>query len=589
MPRHANIHQSIFLAALVFACAGSLCGQQELSGSDYLRWYQAKYLSGQGVSHTPEELLPVMQDKQNHDYESVIRKTTELINRDANAFYSPPYANWVKSLAHIERGAAKAALSGKPDDDAPDLAEAAKLGNLRAATTLGSRLFEKMNAGSEDAAARVNVDDLVKYLRIGAELGEPWSAAHLVQVPKSLTQAEGAYWTLLSIGKESDTDADFRNNLVHWLYSQVGADGVEHALKQLSPLGGTLKSGAVSGLPGRGVMATAYADAVLRREYSYNYGKRQPKEHTAASPSTLEVFKAERAFADLVGHASVYMLVPGSRKFSDPAIISIPASQIATYLSPSDMIVVGCGDLVHMARIYRLDPSAGTVDFVDGLFEYWQSSHNSCISKFQFVPFIHGGYLIRVPLRDVAAIVQAVMTSRDRVLPPPTGNAEPADGYVTLAELKASEFFRFFHIQQVNVEQLDRGEQLVRYMTGAYQDKIFMSVRLDPAYRIADAVISVDRDWLGALGKFNPLGSDVVKSFIGAVTPNASAGAVQPLVRAIWGKTQPETSGIGKLMQAYDGTLPHASLDLPTGNLMLESLKESSGIVLKVTMETNVR
>lgn len=31
MPRHANIHQSIFLAALVFACAGSLWGQQELA------------------------------------------------------------------------------------------------------------------------------------------------------------------------------------------------------------------------------------------------------------------------------------------------------------------------------------------------------------------------------------------------------------------------------------------------------------------------------------------------------------------------------------------------------------------------------
>src|SRR5208283_1206879 len=320
MLRHENIHQSILLAALVFTCAASLWAQQELSGSDYLRWYQSKYLSNQGGSYKPEELLAVMQDKQNHDYESVIRKTTELINRDAKSFYSPPYANWVKSLAYIERGAAKAALSGKPDADSPDLAEAAELGNLLAATTLGSRLFEKMNDKSGDVAARVNVDDLVKYLRIGAELGEPWSAAHIVQVPKSLTQAEGAYWTLLSIGKEIDTDADVRDRLVHWLYSKVGAEDVEHALQQLSPLGGTVKGGVVPGLPGRSVMATTYADAVLRREYSFNYGKRQPKEHTAESPSTLEVFKAERAFADLVGNASVYMLVPGSRKFDDPAI-----------------------------------------------------------------------------------------------------------------------------------------------------------------------------------------------------------------------------------------------------------------------------
>ncbi len=253
------------------------------------------------------------------------------------------------------------------------------------------------------------------------------------------------------------------------------------------------------------------------------------------------------------------------------------------------MIVVGCGDLVHMARIYRVDRTAGTVDFVDGLFEYWQSSHNSCISSFQFVPFIHGGYLIRVPLRDVAAIVQAVMTFRDRVLPPPTGNAGPADGYVTLAGFTASEFFKARNIQQVNVEPLDRGEQLVRYMTGADQDKIFISVRVDRAYRITEAFISVDRDWLGALGKFNPDGSEVVKSFIGAVTPKASVGAVQPLVRALGSKTQPDTSGIGELLQVYDGTGPHASLDLSTGKLLLESLKESSGIVLKATMETNAR
>ena len=190
------------------------------------------------------------------------------------------------------------------------------------------------------------------------------------------------------------------------------------------------------------------------------------------------MFKFLRAYADEVGHAQAYLLVPGERKFEDPAMISLNVKEIGERLSPSDYVVVRCGPLTHIAEIYGIDRQAGTVNFVDGLFEYWQPTHNSCITKFDLIPYKFGGFLARVSLGEVLPMVQAAITFRDRIAV--RVGAKNSPKYVTVEQFGRSEFFKFFGVREVLEEAADHGGAVIRYMTGGFQDQVFLSIRTDP-------------------------------------------------------------------------------------------------------------
>jgi hypothetical protein len=598
MTRNARSKSLLWMFISLFLSAGWLLGQGQMTGRKYMQWYENKYQAGEGGGYTPDEMVPVLQAKDKKDYRTVVRLADELIKRDPSLFYSPNYANWVKSEAYIERGAAKLALTGNERDELADKAEAALLGNISAATSISRKMMDQLQNPD-------SVKILEQCLRIAAELGDAESASMLGWDlwPNTLSDRERAYWSLVGLGVDASMGGERTDKNVHNAFARAGDSGVQQAIHEYSPLGGLTPGDPARGLPGRGVLATMFTDALLRREYAFNYGKRAPKTKAAESPSTLEMFRYLSAFADVVGRAKAYLLVPGTRKFDDPAMISLDSAEIGRQLSPGDDVFVRCGFLTHVARLYKIDREAGTLSFVDGLFEYWQPSHNSCITTFDLTPFKLGGFLARVSLREILPMIQGVVTFRDRTrLGAAAGTSEK---YITLDQFERSEFFKFFHIREVIDEPARPDGTIIRYMTGAYQDQIFLTVHADGQYRVRDVDLTLRRGWLGKGKQTNPLANDIAKSFLAALTPDASAAPVQPLAREIWGnrgsadnpsetKSAPRPrssslfrSGVAAAMEVYRGDRPSESIDLPTGKLTVENTTDLYDIpVFNVSVRT---
>jgi hypothetical protein len=111
-------------------------------------------------------------------------------------------------------------------------------------------------------------------------------------------------------------------------------------------------------------------------------------------------------------------------------------------LGPSDYVFVRCGALAHVAVIHHVDQASDRIYLVDGLWQFWQPSHNSCITNFDLVPVQHGGFLAEVSLSDLIGILEAIATLRDHPLEnvsPATQEAIPDDFRKLLDE--ASMFF----------------------------------------------------------------------------------------------------------------------------------------------------
>jgi hypothetical protein len=126
------------------------------------------------------------------------------------------------------------------------------------------------------------------------------------------------------------------------------------------------------------------------------------------------VFQGIQAYANVAQHVAAFLLVPGAAQCEDESIISLSRRDIVALLGPSDYAVVRCGAITHVAMVHHVDRVADRLYFADGLFQYWQPSHNSCITRFDLLPFAHGGFLAAVPIHDVEPMIQAVATLRDR-------------------------------------------------------------------------------------------------------------------------------------------------------------------------------
>jgi hypothetical protein len=569
------------LSALVLASFSStfLFGQSELTGEAYMKWYEKKYLGGgSSQSYTPEELVTIMQAKERNDDRAVLRGCDEVIKRDPKLFYSLAQANWVKSQAYIERGWAQYRLTKDPHYVMADEEKAAELGNMRAARDVSEKMMAKYH-GNEQAAF-IDASSLGKYLRIGAELGDT-EAAELLAVdvwPNPLTEPEKAYWALLAQGRSTDKTGESWDFTIHLRYALVNPKDLERTIAQLSPLGGLTPPGPHN-LPGRGVSASMFADARLRHEYNFNNGKRAPKTR-AASPEALEVFKYQRAVTDSVGHASAYLLVPATRKFADPYMVPMTTEELSRHLTPSDVVVTRCGPFTHMATIYKIDRKVGTVGFVAGLFEFWQPTHNSCVTKFDLVPFVHGGYLATVSLQELLPMIQEVITYRDRKDVHPALAENP--NYVTVYQFEHSDFFEFFRVSEVIEKEIGPNQRIIRYMTGAYQNQIFFSLRTDRQYRIQEALFSINRDWIGGREEPNHLARDFTKSFVLAATPAGSSEQAKPAAQAIWeGRLGAEQETASRhvacasisnqsasVLDAYFGKVDRCVIALPNGELV---------------------
>jgi hypothetical protein len=395
-----------YLSASAFAQGGE-------PARDSILEYWERY----GVPQVPPpDLVPVEEALRDHRFEDAIQVCNELIARDERRFRSKPEASWIKSEAYRYRADATFRLTGDRREAIQLLKPAADAGNLMAATAITESMWRKFEGDPEYASVEASPDELGKYLRIGAALGDPLSATMLgaenSQVP--INKREKIYWSLVGFALAINDDVKFRQRWMRNVISRVGELEVSAAITEHSLLPPRTPAGPGQ-LPGRGLLATIYADATLRRDYGYSYGRRMPEgTQTGPTASTLEVFKALQAYANMAGDISAFLLVPGTRRFEDRSLISVQKADMLPLLGPSDYVFVRCGPLTHVAVVHHVDRDADRVYIVDGLWQFWQPSHNSCITYFDLVPLQHAGFLAEISLSDLSGILEAIATLRDR-------------------------------------------------------------------------------------------------------------------------------------------------------------------------------
>jgi hypothetical protein len=599
-PTSSITHLLAVLVPVLFLAAPAFT-QTDLRGQQYIDWFAKKYLPKQGT-FTPDEIAELQEEKKKRDFAGVVRDATNIINRDPKLFYSPASANWTKALAYYERGWANYELTHETPSAEADIVSSAELGNFVAISQLSNSIMAELQ---KDTGTK-KMDDLAsksaRFLRMGAELGSRDSALTLGSPfwPNPLLDGERGYWSLLSICGGAHASSEDADRSLHDVIGQVTAEDLDHAFAEQSPLRRFEPSGPRN-LPGRGLIATAFADAALRREYGFNYGKHALTTHDSDTPSTLEMYYLQRAIADVLGRASAFLLVPGDRTFADPSMISVPTDRLASLLTPIDELSVRCGPLAHYAKIYRIDRERGRVDFVDGLFEFWQPTHNPCVTAFDLVPFINGGFLASVPLRDVLPMIQGVITFRDRV--PLEALTEQSDKFVTITQFQRSDFFKFFHLQQLHEEAQDDGGTLLRYAPGAFQNEIFLHVHVDKEHRINQAVMALKREWIGTPKVPNRLANDILKSFLVTLTPENGGSSVNALAKSLWENPPPSGGGTksaaspghncldtDNLKSVLYGHAPSCETVLPLGNLLVQNIVDRySSKALQITIDTSLK
>jgi len=306
-------------------------------------------------------------------------------------------------------------MNGNLDEVIELLKPAADAGNLLADKKITEIMWRKFEGDPDYAAVEASPGELTKYLRIGAELGDALSAVMLgaSNSPAGLAEREKVYWPLVGFALSINDDVAFRRRMIAGVIGRAGKEEVTAAIKEYSLLPPTTPAGP-GVLPGRGLVATIYADATLRRDYGFSYGRRGTEgTQSGPTPSVYEIFKAHQAYANVAGDIRAFLLVPGTRRFDDPSLLSVPKDDLSLLINPSDSVFVRCGPLTHLAMVHHVDRKQNRIYLSDDLWEFWQPSHNFCITHFDLVSFQHGGFLAVVPLSEFMAVLEAVAAYRD--------------------------------------------------------------------------------------------------------------------------------------------------------------------------------
>ena len=112
------------------------------------------------------------------------------------------------------------------------------------------------------------------------------------------------------------------------------------------------------------------------------------------------------------GLGRLYLLVPAGVNESDPYVLNVPRKSVLSNILRDDTVIVRCGPISHVAVVYNFTEQQDRILFIDPLYEYWQPSHNACMSGYQLVDGPNNGYLVSVSASEVSAILQGVITRR---------------------------------------------------------------------------------------------------------------------------------------------------------------------------------
>lgn len=186
---------------------------------------------------------------------------------------------------------------------------------------------------------------------------------------------------------------------------------------------------------------------------------------------------------------------------------------------------------------------------------------------------------------------------------PPRGPAKAASAAAepdSYEELKKSEFFSFFNLSEVKRVPAESGDLQIELKTGGFREFIDMKLTVDKQDWAREAVLLIDRSWIGDAKRLSPFAKDLAKSFISALTASRDRKQAKLFTDAIWNlkgtedrvvslRQDAESSGplppdVSKALDVYVGTQRRLRAPMLATDLILENVTADGRDRLRITV-----
>lgn len=344
-----------------------------------------------------------------------INEIDTILAADYAHYQNPVYEDFVKSLSYSARADARAALKMPDRDVFADRMKAAELGSTSDIFPMAQKLTEAGVGSSAGLGITVTQSLIDSYVRTAAALGSLYAMDQLQSRKAGSIKdpSEVIFWQLSYILRRAGSETD-RVRHITPLFFVDGADAINQALRQYSPAGGPIGSNS-SRLPGRGELTTIYMILMMQ-----NYLERRSpvfdraKAEAGIPSSARDNLKyLNQDYSSRSMKTRVYLITREPDPKADQFVVTLPAQAFLDNIFAGDGLYVRCGALAHFGVVWRLDKAKKEIYLRDDLFEFWQPSHNECISHFALVPIGPGRYLVKLAYDEVLPMIEAIQTLRD--------------------------------------------------------------------------------------------------------------------------------------------------------------------------------
>jgi tetratricopeptide (TPR) repeat protein len=336
-------------------------------------------------------------------------RAKQMLDRAPASFDSPKRERHFKSNAHYLIGEIDS-RSGDADAES-EFRKAAKMGHASAFYRVASYLtLRAKNETSIESQAKL-FEEAMSFYQAGAELGEVDCMEILARaLSKQNRVPEANYWFILQQMNEQASDMETIAEKYRRLPDSY-RENFASFMNASSLSGGPVKSD-VKGLPGRSPLTAAFVDLAMRKQLEFVW-------RAFFSPSAPDepLIKTFEHWRNVVPKpfAEPFLIVPQPLDVKAPTIISVSSvDDITSRLLNGDSIVVRCGLLTHEATLWSLPSNhSDYVLLLDPYYEFWQPSHNACVSHLKLIPYRYQRDLVQVRFSEMRNILQAVITIRD--------------------------------------------------------------------------------------------------------------------------------------------------------------------------------
>lgn len=368
-------------------------------------------LSGKG-NELPKEVR-LLSDAWHANDRGKVRKIADIyIARPISEFDNPYYGGRLKADAHYYKYKLIQIDGGSPVVAHKELVEAVQNGHLPAAEEFVEGVLTR-NVQLDRLARDPYAAKVPEILRMGAALGGAFSSAALAMTDLggAIQVEEREYWMLMTIMRDHAKSRDEKRVLLEKVIAEVGERKIMTILAKYSLVGAPFSD--VGEIPGRGIYETLFADSDLRGQFGAANGTLT--DTVAMPPESVSIrdqFDFYSRVVPDIGFGDVYLLYPSGNAPPSSRAIKMNKPDIIAGLQPGDRMFLTCGGLAHVAIFARRDIKTSNLMFIDPLFQYWQPSHNSCVSSFKLKQENYQRFLSVVPAADVKEMLVGVLTIR---------------------------------------------------------------------------------------------------------------------------------------------------------------------------------